>query len=220
MNKMLRFAIFIDGNYFIKVSDHYKFYHLRKQRISFDGLIEFIRNQISLSENIDTRYCQCVEAHWFRGRFTMPQIINKYPDEEKRLKYLSGERYIDDSLMFEGITQHVYPMKVNVNTQEAEEKGIDVWFALEAYELAYLKRYDVIALVACDTDYVPLARKLNGLGTRVALVSWDFKNDFFSIRTSQALIDECSYYLAMHELIDRRDNHNNLLVERLFYSPI
>jgi len=30
------------------------------------------------------------------------------------------------------------------------EKGIDVWFALEAYELAIHKRFDVCVLVAGD----------------------------------------------------------------------
>ena len=55
------------------------------------------------------------------------------------------------------------------------EKGIDVWLALEAFELAVHKRFDVVALIAGDGDFVPLLRKLNTMGTRVMLLGWDFK---------------------------------------------
>jgi uncharacterized LabA/DUF88 family protein len=52
------------------------------------------------------------------------------------------------------------------------EKGIDVWLALEAYDLAVHKRFDVLVLFAGDQDFVPLVRKVNGLGTRVMLIAW------------------------------------------------
>jgi hypothetical protein len=55
------------------------------------------------------------------------------------------------------------------------EKGVDVWLALEAYELAIYKRFDVSVLVVCDGAFLPLVRKLNTLGTRVMLLGWDFR---------------------------------------------
>lgn len=73
-----------------------------------------------------------------------------------------------------------------------------MWLALEAYELAIYKRFDVSVLVACDGDFRPLVRKLNTLGTRVVLLAWDFK--YFDAtgqeretRTAQVLLDEVSY---------------------------
>jgi hypothetical protein len=75
------------------------------------------------------------------------------------------------------------------------EKGIDVWLALEAYELAIYKRFDVSVLVACDGDFLPLVRKLNTLGTRVMLTAWGFEwtdrnQQQRTTRTAQVLLDE------------------------------
>ena len=57
---------------------------------------------------------------------------------------------------------------------EGAEKGIDVWLALEAFELTIYRRYDVSVLLACDCDFLPLVRKLNTIGTRVMFLGWDF----------------------------------------------
>ncbi len=52
--------------------------------------------------------------------------------------------------------------------------GIDVWFALEAYEQTVLRRFNVVVLVLSDGNYVPLVRKLNALGSRVMVIGRDF----------------------------------------------
>jgi cold shock CspA family protein len=101
------------------------------------------------------------------------------------------------------------------------EKGIDVWLALEAFELAMYKRFDVLVLIACDGDFVPLVRKLNTLGTRVMLLGWDFTvsepgRDDRETRTSQNLIDEVTYPVLMHQVIDDRANHRDALISGLF----
>jgi cold shock CspA family protein len=87
------------------------------------------------------------------------------------------------------------------------EKGIDVWLALEAYEMAINRKFDIIVLVVCDGDYVPLVRKLNTLGAHSMLISWDF--DYYnengkieSTRTSQQLVDEVYHPVSMNQIID------------------
>ncbi len=77
---------------------------------------------------------------------------------------------------------------------------------------------DVLALVACDSDYVPLVRKLNSIGTRVMLMAWDFNTDRSETRTSQALINECSYPTMMHEVIDNRANARDPVIDGLFVA--
>jgi cold shock CspA family protein len=101
------------------------------------------------------------------------------------------------------------------------EKGIDVWLALEAYELAIYKRFDVSVLVACDGDFLPLVRKLNTLGTRVMLTAWDFEwmdrnQQQRTTRTAQVLLDEVSYPVMMHQVIEDRSRRNDPLVNGLF----
>ncbi|MFY8034872.1 MAG: NYN domain-containing protein, partial [Flexibacteraceae bacterium] len=204
----IRFAVFLDGNFLYRVSNFYKFDHPRGKRIAFNGILPFLTRKIADTERVEEKLVHSVESHWFKGRMTMNQLYKKYPVEQDRLRYLESERYVDDALMFEGITQHSFPLRMN-QLGEIEEKGIDVWLANEALELTYLKKFDVVALVACDSDFVSLVRKLNGMGTKVYLISWDMTStNGNETRTSQALINECHEYLPMHEIIDSRDSKN------------
>ena len=108
--------------------------------------------------------------------------------------------------MKEGVVTHSLPL-VRRRDHSLTEKGLDVWFALETYELTLLKRYDVTVLVACDRDYLPLVRKLNSLGTAVMVLGWDFTHtDEMGVErqtvTSIDLLAEAVYPLAMHEIIE------------------
>lgn len=208
--KLTRIGVFYDGNYFYHVSNYYNFYHSRRSRISVAGLHEFIRNQVAQEEGTDVRLCQIVDSHYFRGRLSAIEAT------EKQLYY---ERLFDDILMSEGVITHYLPLKSWAGKRE--EKGIDVWLALEAFELAYYKRFSVLVLIACDGDYVPLIRKLNTLGTRVMVLSWDFeyvKDDGQPMvtRTSQDLLEEVTYPVAMHEIIENRVRKNEPLINNLF----
>lgn len=223
--KMLRVALFIDGAFFMKVNTFYRYYHDRRTNINFSGLTNFIREEVAKYENQDSRYVQITEAHWFRGRYSTVQLEKKYPDDGFRFQQMINERKLDDLFMYQNIIQHVYPVQVDPKTGLANEKGIDVWLSLEAYELAVLKNYDVMVLLAGDSDYVPLIRKINGLGTRVMMLGWDIEYETTNsvgktfrvvTRTSQSLIEECSYPVMMDKIIEDRSNRNNGIVNGIF----
>lgn len=189
---LTRVGIFYDGNYFLHVSNYYAFSHLRRARINVSGLHNYIRRKVAECEGADERYCQIVDAHYFRGR------LRAYDADERDM--LLKERVFDDILSREGVTSHYLPLG------PFGEKGIDVWLALEAYELAIYKKFDVTVLITGDGDFLPLVRKLNTLGTRVMLLSWDFK--YFDkngtereTKTSQSLLEEATYPIPMHHLI-------------------
>lgn len=210
---LTRVGVFYDGNYFLHVSNFYNYNHERKSRISISGLHHFIRHQVAHEEGTDQRLCQIVDAHYFRGRLNASQAA----EQANSLLY---DRIFDDILMSEGVTTHYLPVKT---TQQGvrHEKGIDVWLALEAFELAFYKRFNVLVLIASDGDYVPLIRKLNTLGTRVMVLSWDFEYTTDSgknmvTRTSQDLLEEVTYPVAMHEIIDNRVKKNEPLINNLF----
>lgn len=193
---LTRIGIFYDGNFFRVVSDYYAYHHSRRSRISIKGLHEFIRTRVAHEEQVPDRLCQVVDVHYFRGRFSA--------DETNEAGKLMSERQFEDVLIREGVTTHYLPIG-----SSGIEKGIDVWFALEAYELAIYKRFDVCVLVACDSDYVPLVRKLNALGTRVMVLGWDFEYEDLSGRvkttkTSAALLDEVSYPILVSAVIEDR----------------
>jgi len=210
--KLTRIGVFYDGNYFLHVSNYYAYHHERRGRISIGGLHEFIRHKIAEEEQKDRHLCQIVDAHYFRGRLSAQEASN----EGNRLYY---DRLFDDILMMEGVTTHYLPVRTTYSGQR-QERGIDVWMALEAFELALHKQFDVLVLIASDTDFVPLVRKLHTLGVRVMLFAWDY--DFYdeegrrrSTVTSQALWEEVTYPLAMQDVITD-DNDPQFSVNRLF----
>lgn len=205
-DKLIRMGVVYDGNFFLHVSNYYLYHHGRNARISLDGLHAFVRSKVAEFEGTEARYCPIVDAHYFRGR-----LPSKIVEERNRLL---SERVFEDILIRQNITTHYLPVS------GATEKGIDVWLALETYELAVLKRFNVIVLIAGDGDFVPLVRKLNALGTRVMLLGWDFRyhdenGEERETRTSQALQAECTYPLLMSSLIDAADP-DDALVNNLF----
>ena len=206
-SKLTRIGVFYDGNYFFHVSNYYQYQHERKARISIDGLHEFIRHQVAEAEGEDVKYCQIVDAHYFRGR---PRA-----QEAEARGLLLRERQFDDILMREGVITHYLPLGPD------GEKGIDVWLALETYELAIYKRFDVIVLIACDGDFLPLVRKLNALGARVMLLGWGFSYIDQSgkdreTRTAQVLLEEVTYPVLMHHIIDDRSRKGDQRIDQLF----
>ncbi|AMJ64388.1 cold-shock protein [Hymenobacter sp. PAMC 26628] len=217
MNQMnsplIRVGVFYDGNYFLKISDYYYFQHERKARISLEGLHEFIRHQVAEEEDVDVRLAQITDAHFFRGRLSATEARDK--------DRLFHDRLLDDILMNLGVSTHYMPLKTRDG--RLQEKGIDVWLSLEALELALHKTLDVVVLIAGDSDYVPLIRKLNTVGTRVMLLNWDFKYEDFKgetrvTRASQQLLEQVTYPVAMHAVIDRGLTAQDEVVEALFVS--
>jgi uncharacterized LabA/DUF88 family protein/cold shock CspA family protein len=203
---ILRIGIFYDGYYFYKVSNYYKYEHDKKSRISISGLHDFIRSEIAALTETDVRQCRSIDAHYFKGRSSAKELGEK----------VQSERVFEDILMRENIVSHYLPLRFGEHT--IQEKGIDVWLALEAYELAVYKHFDVLVLVAGDGDYVPLVRKLHTVGTQVMLICWDFSyhnenGDVVETKTSRQLQEEVFFSVPMHQRIEQNDNE---LIKELF----
>ncbi len=193
---LLRIGIFYDGNYFYHVSNYYCYAHERRSRLSISGLHDFIKRLAGRFEGVESKFCQIVDCHYFRGR--LPAM------EANARQILLNERMFDDILMREGVVTHYLPVT------RGGEKGVDVCLALEALELNIFKKFDVVALIASDGDYVPLVRKLNALGTRVMVLGWDFEyiddngNERYTA-TSGKMMNEVTYPVWMHKVIDGQD---------------
>jgi len=208
--EVLRIGIFYDGYYFYKISNYYKYEHEKKSRISISGLHEFIRSEIASLTNMDMRKCQIIDAHYFKGRSLAKDLGEK----------VQSERVFEDILMRENIVSHYLPLRYAGEGNPGQEKGIDVWLALEAYELAIYKHFDILVLIAGDGDYVPLVRKLHTLGTQVMLICWDFSyhnenGDIVETKTSRQLLSEVYYPVQMCQRIDQ---NNNEFVKELFVT--
>ena len=123
-----------------------------------------------------------------------------------------------------GVHRTLTPIRIG-REGRPQEVGTEIWLSLEAFDLAVHKHFDVCALICCDSDYVPLARKLSGLGIRTMVLAWDFQYEFTDpagnrrrkeTRTSQALIEACTYPVMMAPLLDDRSKKDDRLLEGLF----
>ena len=191
--RIVKIGIFYDGGFFHHISNYYRYAHARKQRISIPGLHDFVRQRVAALEGIAPRCAHVVDSHFFRGRFSAQQTLAR----EK----LYSERLFDDVLMNEGVTTHYLPIQGN------SEQGIDVWLSLEAYEMTLLRGYDFLVLIAGDSDFVPLARKVISRGARVMLLGWNFEytDDVGTLRqttTSIRLINEVTYPVMMQDIMN------------------
>ena len=191
--RVVKIGIFYDGGFFHHISNYYRYAHPRKQRISIPGLHDYVRERVAAIEGVAPRCAHVVDSHFFRGRFSAQQTLAR----EK----LYSERLFDDVLMNEGVTTHYLPIQGN------SEQGIDVWLSLEAYEFTLLSVYDIRGLIAVESDFVPLARKVISRGTRVMLLGWNFEytDDVGTLRqttTSIRLINEVTYPVMMQDVMN------------------
>lgn len=210
-----RIGIFYDGNFLLHASNYYNYIHTVKRRLSLSGLHNFIRHRVAEEEGVAPARCQIAEAHYFRGRLNAAEA-------SQRGNQLYNDRVFDDILMSEGIQSHYLPLRNLLGKKE--ERGIDVWLSLEAYELSLLDRLDVVVLIVSDTDYTPLMRKLVALGVRVMLLSWEFEyvNDDgvkMVTKTSHELLSLATYPVAMQDVIDYGVQEENPLIMEIFVSP-
>lgn len=203
-DRMLPIAIFYDGTYFQYVSNYYAYDHPLRRRISIDGLHQFVQREVAKLEGVEEHYARIVEAHYFRGR--LPAV------EAQERETLYGERVFEDILMRSGVTTHYLPLALAA--AGGGEKGVDVWLALEAYEIARDKQFGVTVLLTGDGDYVPLVRKLHSLGTRVMLMGWDLERAGLeeagqrgTPRVAVALLEEVTYPLEMGSIIEKARSH-------------
>ena len=198
-----RIGVFYDGNFLLHASNYYNYIHPVKRRLSLGGLHNFIRHRVAEEEGIEPSKCQIAQAHYFRGRLNAAEAA-------QRGNQLYNDRVFDDILR---------------NLQgKKEERGIDVWLSLEAYELAMTGRIDTVVLIVSDTDYTPLMRKLTGLGLRIMLLSWEFEyvNDDgvkMVTKTSHELLSLATYPVAMHDVINYGVQQNNPLISEMFVAP-
>lgn len=210
-----RIGVFYDGNFLLHASNYYNYIHPVKRRLSLGGLHNFIRHRVAEEEGIEPSKCQIAQAHYFRGRLNAAEAA-------QRGNQLYNDRVFDDILMSEGIQPHYLPLR---NLQgKKEERGIDVWLSLEAYELAMTGRIDTVVLIVSDTDYTPLMRKLTGLGLRIMLLSWEFEyvNDDgvkMVTKTSHELLSLATYPVTMHDVINYGVQQNNPLISEMFVAP-
>jgi uncharacterized LabA/DUF88 family protein len=141
----VRIGVFYDGTWFAYLSDYYATAHPRAARIALDGLHDALRWYLHTETGTALEDCVVHEAHYVRGRIETPAAS------------------FDAALAAAGVTRHDLPL------HGGKEKGVDVHFALEAWELATTVPLRWVVLITGDADFTPLATRLTGRGVGVVV---------------------------------------------------
>ncbi|MCS6986617.1 MAG: NYN domain-containing protein [Sphingomonadaceae bacterium] len=198
---LVKIAVFYDGSYFQQVTNHYRYTHDIRRRIDLGGLHDFIRWRVAKLEDYPKSMCRIVEAHYYRGRFTLADIDEKANRDGNPgfvEEFLRGERVFDQLMAQHHITPHY--LRVDTSRDYPRERGVEVALALDAYDLAVTRRLDWVALMTPDADYVPLVRRLALVGTRVLLLAFEFPGKTV---VSKALIAEATDVVPMHQVAEQ-----------------
>lgn len=197
----LSVGVFIDGGYYAKVNRALK--AEENSIIRVRSLFDFISGRLAFEEGIDPSDCQITEAHYFRGRYRVKEAYDKH--------LLYNERKFEDTLIENDVVFHYKHLReVDRDGQvQVIEKGIDVWFALEAYELAVFRKFDYVVLITGDADHEMLVRKLKALKIKTVLLTWNLTD---VDATSPLLKEEAGHHWELSQVIaDNPTLRRNLL---------
>ena len=186
--KIYSIGLFIDGGYYMKINEALDGKHLR---LNLKNLTNYIRKCISEHYQVPKEDSLVTESHYFQGRF------NFHDAKEKKL--LESDRQFEDKLIENDVVfhfKHIREVKSDENPTKkvVREKGIDVWFALETFELALYRDFDFVVLITGDTDHEMLARKIKALKKPVVMVSWTL-ND--KTQSGKYLREEVTYHIDL-----------------------
>lgn len=186
-------GIFIDGGYFSKINEALE--GRLSCNVNIRNLFEFIRSQIAQLGGVGVSDCHITESHYFRGRYRVNDANSKH--------LLYSERRFEDSLIENDIIFHYKHLREIQKDGDVTviEKGIDVWFALEAYELSVFREFDFVVLITGDADHEMLVKKLKSLKIHVVLLTWD--PDRTSSSTARLLREEACTHIEMGTVIEQ-----------------
>lgn len=186
-NPNISIGLFIDGGYYACIDKN--LHTLFGLHMHLRNLMDYLRSRIAEECGIEKRFCQITESHYFRGRYRASDANSK--------KILYPERRFEDELIKNDVIFHYKHLR-EING-EVIEKGIDVWFALEAYELSTIRHFDYVVLITGDADHEMLVRKLKAINTRVILFTGDFGE---TSATSPLLSEEANLHIEFRDVLN------------------
>lgn len=191
-------GVFIDGGYYAKVNRALKAQESSIIRVK--SLFDFVTTRLAAEECIDPNNCQITEAHYFRGRYRVKEAYDRH--------LLYNERKFEDTLIENDVIFHYKHLREVERDGEIQviEKGVDVWFALEAYELSTFRHFDYVVLITGDADHEMLVRKLKALKIKTVLLTWNLTD---VDATSPLLREEAGHHWELSDIL-----HDNPALKR------
>jgi uncharacterized LabA/DUF88 family protein len=190
-NDIISIGLFIDGGYYAKVNQALE--ETLQSRINVAALFSFIKEKVAQLEQDKEKNCLITESHFYRGRY------KAYDAQKKNLLY--SERRFEDSLIENDVVFHYKHLREIEKDGKTTviEKGVDVWFALEAYEIALYREFDYVVLITGDADHEMLIRKLKAIKAKPILLTWNLTQQN---STSRLLSDEAFEHIEISDVVE------------------
>ena len=205
--KINSIGLFIDGGYYCKINEGLA--HNGGGYVNLYNLIGYIQLAIANRFNLDKSSCIVTESHYYQGRFRADN------SDDYQLR---KDREFEDKLIYNDVVFHYKHIGVLADGSH-KEKGIDVWFALETYEIAKFRDFDIVVLITGDADHEMLARKIKALKKHVVLVTWNF--DTLNDSTSPALKEECTFHIDIADLVKKNPSFRSKIAgSKILYSEM
>lgn len=200
----LSVGVFIDGGYYAKVNRALK--AIENSIIRVRSLFDYICRCLAEKEGVVPEDCQITEAHYFRGRYRVKEAYDRH--------LLYNERKFEDTLIENDVIFHYKHLREieKDGVVQVIEKGVDVWFALEAYELATFRKFDYVVLITGDADHEMLVRKLKALKIKTVLLTWNLTD---VDATSPLLKEEAGHHWELSHIIAKNPELRHKLLYRL-----
>lgn len=179
----MRIGVFYDGTFFTRAQNF--FYGKKYGWLSFQELHKLLENYARIKEPGFSSY-KVVYSSWFQGLFKSSQA------SEEQLR-LDRKRHHD--LLHAGIETKNLPM-----SETKEEKGIDVYMAVETLQIGLDGKIDLAILVTGDGDFVPLVRALMKNGIKVMIAYFEYTEENHESFVNERLTNSANYSLNLNGL--------------------
>jgi uncharacterized LabA/DUF88 family protein len=188
----LRIGVFYDGTFFTKAQNY--FWGQKYGWLSFQEFHKFLEYCARSKEQGHSAY-KVVYSAWFQGLYKESLA----PEDKLRL-----DRKRHNDLLHAGIEPKNIPM-----SEKQEEKGIDVYMAVETLQVGLDDKIDMAILVTGDGDFVPLVRALMKNGVRVLIAYFEYEeinnNGPHKSFANERLINSANYCLNINSLEHDKD---------------
>ncbi len=186
--------VFIDAGFLSKLSKHF-------------GEGKYLKNNLFNLSKILSKKEDLHCKHIFY--YTAPPFQSQKPSKDENKRKKNYDRFIKSlsnnkiTTIREGRCQRI----INKSKIKYSQKGVDTFLTMDLMTMPIkYKEIKEIILIACDSDFVPVIKKLNELGIKTILFTYFDKKRKSNFSTSNELIQTVSKYVS----ITKKDFENSV----------
>ncbi len=196
MIQPISIGVFIDGGYFAEVAMDAK---AAGVNLGINQLLKFCKSYLAEHYAFDENDAHITEKHFYRGRY--------YAKAAKEKGITDREREFEDTMITDDVVFHYKHLRTSPsNPLRVIEKGVDVWFALDTYEITIARDLDLVVVITGDGDHEMLLAKIKALKKRAILLTYNAGEEN---SVAKLLREEASLHIELSEVLRESGRYLN-----------